>query len=161
MILNNRLGFFKSSTRNREPTNITVFPSPAPEGKVPGRVVIFSTILIGAGIFLVWDKSQETIAVAPNHLNIKLENSQIMSPEIAAKKPASDEKMPDMFSDKQQKQHVEKRNLLIIKSKESRTPQASEQINKSGTLLPKHKINSVIKKQNSAPALPITNKTAT
>ena len=66
--------------------------------------------------------------------------------------------MPDTFSDKQQKQHVEKRNLLIIKSKESRTPQASEQINKSGTLLPKHKINSVIKKQNSAPALPYNNK---
>ena len=149
---------FKSSTRNREPTNITVFPSPAPEGKVPGRVVIFLTILIGAGIFLVWDKSQETTAVAPNHLNIKLENSQNISPEIAAKKPASDEKMPDMFSDKQQKQHVEKRNLLIIKSKESRTPQASEQINKSGTLLPKHNINSVIKKQNSAPALPYNNK---
>jgi len=62
-----------------------------------------------------------------------------------------------MFSDKQQSSTLKKKPINY-QVKESRTPQASEQINKSGTLLPKHKINSVIKKQNSAPTLPYNNK---
>ena len=36
--------FFKTSTHNKEPTNITVFPTPAPEGKIPGKIVIFTSI---------------------------------------------------------------------------------------------------------------------
>jgi cytoskeleton protein RodZ len=147
------VSFFKSSTHNQEPTNITVFPSPAPEGKVPGRIVIFTTILIGAGIFLVWDKSQETTKIKPNHLSIKLRNTQNINPGTAQKKPALEAKIPGTYSDKQQKQQAEKRKLFIIKATEDRKPQRSEQNDTSGTHLSKQKINSVIKKQNSAPTL--------
>ena len=150
--------FFKTSTHNKEPTNITVFPSPAPEGKIPGKIVIFTSILVGAGIFLVWDKSQETIEVKPNHLNIKLRNAQSINPGTAQQKPALEAKMSSNNSGEQERQHVAKRKLLIIESKEVRTPQVFEKKSKSKPLLPKNKINLVIKKQNSLPALPYENK---
>ena len=45
----------KNTVQNPELKNSNVFPSSAPEGKIPSMMVIFITILITSGIFLIWD----------------------------------------------------------------------------------------------------------
>ena len=50
----------KTQVQNPELKNSNVFPSPAPEGKIPGVMVIFTTILITVGIVLIWNNLQKT-----------------------------------------------------------------------------------------------------
>tara|TARA_B100001093_G_scaffold432947_1_gene429688 strand:- start:310 stop:1464 length:1155 start_codon:yes stop_codon:yes gene_type:complete len=49
----------KTKVQNPELKNSNVFPSPAPEGKIPNAMVIFTTILITGGIVFIWDNLQE------------------------------------------------------------------------------------------------------
>ena len=51
---------FKTKAQNQEFKNSNVFPSPAPEGKIPSVMVIFTTILITVGIVLIWNNLQKT-----------------------------------------------------------------------------------------------------
>ena len=50
----------KTQVQNPELKNSNVFPSPAPEGKIPSVMVIFTTILITVGIVLIWNNLQKT-----------------------------------------------------------------------------------------------------
>ena len=50
----------KTKVQNPELKNSNVFPSPAPEGKIPSVMVIFTTILITVGIVLIWNNLQKT-----------------------------------------------------------------------------------------------------
>lgn len=50
----------KTKVQNPELKNSNVFPSSAPEGKIPSVMVIFTTILITGGIVLIWNNLQKT-----------------------------------------------------------------------------------------------------
>ena len=50
----------KTQVQNPELKNSNVFPSPAPEGKIPSVMVIFTTILMTVGIVLIWNNLQKT-----------------------------------------------------------------------------------------------------
>ena len=50
----------KTKVQNPELKNSNVFPSPAPEGKIPSVMVIFTTVLITGGIVLIWNNLQKT-----------------------------------------------------------------------------------------------------
>ena len=49
----------KNKVQNPELKNSNVFPSSAPEGKIPSMMVISVTILITCGIFLTWNNLQK------------------------------------------------------------------------------------------------------
>ena len=69
---------FKTKAQNQEFKNSNVFPSPAPEGKIPSVMVIFTTILITGGIVLIWDNLQKTSTYFSNqHDVIKRQTSKI------------------------------------------------------------------------------------
>ena len=56
----NYINSLKTKVQNPELKNSNVFPSPAPEGKIPSVMVIFTTILITGGIVLIWNNLQKT-----------------------------------------------------------------------------------------------------
>jgi len=56
----NYINSLKTKVQNPELKNSNVFPSPAPEGKIPSVMVIFTTILITVGIVLIWNNLQKT-----------------------------------------------------------------------------------------------------
>ena len=60
----------KTKAQNPELKNSNVFPSPAPEGKIPSAMVIFTTILITGGIVLIWNNLQETSAHLSNQHDV-------------------------------------------------------------------------------------------
>ena len=69
---------FKTKAQNQEFKNSNVFPSPAPEGKIPSVMVIFTTILITGGIVLIWDNLRKTSTYLSNqHDVIKLQTNPI------------------------------------------------------------------------------------
>ena len=66
----------KTKAQNPALKNSNVFPSPAPEGKIPSVMVIFTTILITGGIVLIWDNLQKTSTHLSNqHDVIKLQTN--------------------------------------------------------------------------------------
>ena len=70
----------KTKVQNPELKNSNVFPSAAPEGKIPSVMVIFTTILITGGIVLIWNNLQKTSTGLPSqHDVIKSQTNEITS----------------------------------------------------------------------------------
>ena len=69
----------KNKVQNPELKNTNVFPSSAPEGKIPSVIVIFITILITSGIFLIWNNLQKTSPKLSNEHDLIKSQTKIMS----------------------------------------------------------------------------------
>ena len=76
----NYINSLKTKVQNPELKNSNVFPSPAPEGKIPSVMVIFTTILITGGIVLIWNNLQKTSTHLSNqHDVIKSQTNTIIA----------------------------------------------------------------------------------
>ena len=60
----------KTKVQNPELQNSNVFPSPAPEGKIPSVMLIFTTILLTIGTVLIWNNLQKTSTVLSNRNDV-------------------------------------------------------------------------------------------
>ena len=61
---------FKADSHILEPTNLAVFPSSAPEGKIPTMIVMLGAVLMAGTVFFIWTNLQKPKAIAPNHSNL-------------------------------------------------------------------------------------------
>tara|TARA_B100001057_G_scaffold327678_2_gene327960 strand:- start:7804 stop:8958 length:1155 start_codon:yes stop_codon:yes gene_type:complete len=60
----------KTKVQNPELKNSNVFPSAAPEGKIPNLMVIFTTVLMTGGIVLIWNNLQKTSTDTSNQHHV-------------------------------------------------------------------------------------------
>ncbi|OUU02248.1 MAG: hypothetical protein CBB92_02940 [Flammeovirgaceae bacterium TMED32] len=89
----------KNKVQTPELKNSNVFPSSAPEGKIPSVIVIFITILITSGIFFIWNNLQKpspklsnehdliesqtkTMSAAPRQKNINRDTSSSLQERV-------------------------------------------------------------------------------
>jgi cytoskeleton protein RodZ len=100
----------KTKVQNPELKNSNVFPSPAPEGKIPSMMVIFTTILITGGIVLIWNNLQKTSTDLSNkHDVIKSVTNTITAAGEQKNKNSSARSSPQKKAlAKNSLQHVEK-----------------------------------------------------
>ena len=100
----------KNKAKNPELKNSNVFPSPAPEGKIPSMMVIFTTILITGGIVLIWNNLQKTSTDLSNkHDVIKSVTNTITAAGEQKNKNSSARSSPQKKAlAKNSLQHVEK-----------------------------------------------------
>jgi cytoskeleton protein RodZ len=69
----------KNKVQNPELKNSNVFPSSAPEGKIPSMMVISITILITCGIFLIWNNLQKPSPKLSNEHDLIESQTRTMS----------------------------------------------------------------------------------
>jgi cytoskeleton protein RodZ len=69
----------KNKVQNPELKNPNVFPSSAPEGKIPSVIVIFITILMTSSIFLIWNNLQKPSPTLSNKHDLINSQVKIMS----------------------------------------------------------------------------------
>ena len=95
----------KTKVQNPELQNSNVFPSAAPEGKIPSVMVIFTTVLMTSGIVLIWNNLQKTSTDPSNQNHVIKSQINTIGAGDEQENPNSDSKSST------QKQNLEKNSV--------------------------------------------------
>jgi cytoskeletal protein RodZ len=128
----------KNKVREPELKDSNVFPSPAPEGKIPSIMVIFTTVVITSGIFFIWNNLQKTPPNLPNEHDLIKSVTEITS--AAPKQTNKSSSMQRKAITRNLSQHGEK----IIASKKTSDHHLEAKKHKSVKPIEKNNIESTL-----------------